>query len=63
MYAVHSMLINKPPDVGTMSSRHPMHQVSRRERRGERISQIDREMPEILGFEVFLSWRQGRSEG
>lgn len=24
--AVHSMLINKPPDVGTLSSRHPVHQ-------------------------------------
>jgi len=24
--AVHTMLINKPPDPGTMSSRHPMHQ-------------------------------------
>ena len=25
--AVHSMLINKPPDVGTKTSRHPLHQV------------------------------------
>lgn len=24
--AVHSMLINKPPDAGTLSSRHPLHQ-------------------------------------
>ncbi|KAF2353565.1 Phytanoyl-CoA dioxygenase [Trinorchestia longiramus] len=24
--AMHTMLINKPPDVGTKSSRHPMHQ-------------------------------------
>lgn len=24
--AVHTMVINKPPDVGTLSSRHPMHQ-------------------------------------
>ncbi len=24
--AVHSMLINKPPDVGTKTSRHPLHQ-------------------------------------
>ncbi|XP_070558703.1 phytanoyl-CoA dioxygenase, peroxisomal-like [Ptychodera flava] len=24
--AMHTMLINKPPDPGTMSSRHPMHQ-------------------------------------
>ncbi|VVC34361.1 Phytanoyl-CoA dioxygenase [Cinara cedri] len=24
--AMHSMLINKPPDTGSMSSRHPMHQ-------------------------------------
>lgn len=26
--AVHSMLINKPPDAGTLSSRHPVHQVT-----------------------------------
>lgn len=25
--AMHSMLINKPPDAGTLSSRHPLHQV------------------------------------
>lgn len=24
--AVHTMLINKPPDTGTMTSRHPLHQ-------------------------------------
>ena len=24
--AMHSMLINKPPDPGTKSSRHPLHQ-------------------------------------
>ena len=24
--AVHTMLINKPPDAGTKSSRHPLHQ-------------------------------------
>ncbi|OTF74929.1 hypothetical protein BLA29_009183, partial [Euroglyphus maynei] len=24
--AIHSMLINKPPDLGTKSSRHPLHQ-------------------------------------
>ncbi len=24
--AMHTMLINKPPDPGTQSSRHPMHQ-------------------------------------
>lgn len=24
--AVHTMLINKPPDSGTKSSRHPLHQ-------------------------------------
>lgn len=24
--AIHSMLINKPPDSGTKSSRHPLHQ-------------------------------------
>lgn len=24
--AIHSMLINKPPDFGTQSSRHPLHQ-------------------------------------
>lgn len=24
--AMHTMLINKPPDAGTLSSRHPMHQ-------------------------------------
>ncbi len=24
--AMHTMLINKPPDPGTKSSRHPMHQ-------------------------------------
>lgn len=27
--AMHSMLINKPPDTGSMTSRHPMHQVNR----------------------------------
>jgi len=26
--AMHSMLINKPPDTGLMTSRHPMHQVN-----------------------------------
>lgn len=26
--AMHSMLINKPPDTGSMTSRHPMHQVN-----------------------------------
>ncbi|XP_064486536.1 phytanoyl-CoA dioxygenase, peroxisomal-like isoform X2 [Ornithodoros turicata] len=26
MMAVHTMLINKPPDVGTLTSRHPLHQ-------------------------------------
>ena len=26
--AMHTMLINKPPDAGTKTSRHPMHQVS-----------------------------------
>ena len=25
--AMHTMLINKPPDAGTKTSRHPMHQV------------------------------------
>lgn len=25
--AMHSMLINKPPDTGSMTSRHPLHQV------------------------------------
>lgn len=25
--AMHSMLINKPTDTGSMTSRHPMHQV------------------------------------
>lgn len=25
--AVHTMLINKPPDAGAESSRHPLHQV------------------------------------
>jgi phytanoyl-CoA hydroxylase len=24
--AMHTMLINKPPDTGSKSSRHPMHQ-------------------------------------
>ena len=24
--SVHTMLINKPPDVGSLSSRHPLHQ-------------------------------------
>lgn len=24
--AMHTMLINKPPDAGTLTSRHPMHQ-------------------------------------
>ena len=24
--AMHTMLINKPPDPGTRTSRHPMHQ-------------------------------------
>jgi phytanoyl-CoA hydroxylase len=24
--AIHTMLINKPPDAGTMTSRHPLHQ-------------------------------------
>ncbi|OQR68287.1 phytanoyl-CoA dioxygenase, partial [Tropilaelaps mercedesae] len=24
--AVHTMLINKPPDIGTLTSRHPLHQ-------------------------------------
>lgn len=27
--AMHSMLINKPPDTGSMTSRHPMHQVNK----------------------------------
>ena len=26
--AMHTMLINKPPDSGKKTSRHPMHQVS-----------------------------------
>ena len=26
--AVHTMLINKPPDSGKLTSRHPWHQVS-----------------------------------
>jgi len=26
MLAMHTMLINKPPDSGTLSSRHPLHQ-------------------------------------
>ena len=26
--AMHTMLINKPPDSGKMTSRHPWHQVS-----------------------------------
>lgn len=26
LLAIHTMLINKPPDVGTLSSRHPLHQ-------------------------------------
>lgn len=26
LMAVHTMLINKPPDVGTLTSRHPLHQ-------------------------------------
>ena len=26
--AVHSMLINKPPDSGNKTSRHPLHQVT-----------------------------------
>jgi len=25
--AMHTMLINKPPDPGTQTSRHPLHQV------------------------------------
>ena len=25
--AVHTMLINKPPDSGKKTSRHPLHQV------------------------------------
>jgi phytanoyl-CoA hydroxylase len=25
--AMHSMFINKQPDIGTNSSRHPLHQV------------------------------------
>ncbi|XP_015366660.1 PREDICTED: phytanoyl-CoA dioxygenase, peroxisomal-like [Diuraphis noxia] len=28
--AMHSMLINKPPDTGSMTSRHPMHQETRK---------------------------------
>ena len=28
--AMHTMLINKPPDLGTKSSRHPMHQGKQR---------------------------------
>jgi phytanoyl-CoA hydroxylase len=24
--AMHTMLINKPPDPGTLTSRHPLHQ-------------------------------------
>ena len=26
--AMHTMLINKPPDSGKLTSRHPCHQVS-----------------------------------
>ena len=26
--AMHTMLINKPPDPGTLTSRHPLHQVT-----------------------------------
>ena len=26
LMAIHTMLINKPPDTGTKSSRHPLHQ-------------------------------------
>lgn len=30
IYAVQSMMINKPPDVGNFTTRHPMHQVMQR---------------------------------
>lgn len=36
--AMHTMLINKPPDPGQLSSRHPMHQGTRHHLHGTYIS-------------------------
>ena len=42
--AMHSMLINKPPDSGKLTSRHPWHQVH-----------LNRATFMIIGTQPFIS--------